>query len=270
MFIVPEIKVFWVSSEAIPRTNNLRKFLGRCTALIETLSKASIHHEFQDLEQNREILAQLIKEENNNAAIITPEPELYLPILSGRTVLPVDISRITDVVEWKTIGHTKNFPKLHGDSIFIDTVSFSGRTIEEAAKHYNIKVAVVELKGKYATKKLEKIGINIRSARDIDEFDAVWHLDDFVREIETQNGVMPASFFIKNIYQRLVECIDNEQFRKMLEDNGIKLQQTSPNLFLELSRPNSYLAKSFEKQNVVQTAELVKKIEQIYNNKGAK
>lgn len=265
--------VLWVTAEAIPRVKNEGEFLETSRELIERLTREGVVHEVQDhetdLEKLRESTGEMIRY-NGHMIFITPEAERYQSFLNGSEVIEVGISRVMDIPKWRKIGHKKSFPdvKSEGYRLFLDTVSFTGMTIDEIDRHYDIQAAGIELVGKYA---IENIHNNIRiplvRARNVPDFDGVWHLDDFVQNIETQNGFIKPSEFVGTVSGKLREAKSRKDFERMLIETGIKTEQTSPNLFLELSRPNSYLARSLCPEGVEGAIDLIKSMEDQYRSK---
>lgn len=256
--------------------------------LISTLCPyVDVSHEFQDARVDLKRVAKIVQEEKERAGcpvlFITPEQELYQDILKGEEVVPVDISRVANVIEWKTKGHRKHFPLLSSKQqeaykIFLDSVAFTGRSIEEVKSAYGLDVAVLELMGRHAPKKLGKLGLRSRSARDVSGFDAVWHLDDFVQPIRANNRDVSASEFLETMYRSLYNR-DMDEFLGGFKRQGIKTEQTSPNLFLEMARPNSYLGRSLNVDmrdyfsphagdKLPRVVELVKELESMYKGKG--
>lgn len=248
---------------------------------------AVISHEFQDAVADLERIAELVREEKEKASrpvlFITPEQELYKDVLQGEAVVPIDISRVANVIEWKTKGHRKHFPELSQEQkgaykIFLDSVAFTGRSIEEVNRAYGIDIAVLELMGRHAPKKLDKLGIRAESARDISSFDAVWHLDDFVQPIRANGRNIKPSEFLETMYRSL-QGLSSGSFLEEFKAQGIKTEQASPNLFLEMVRPGSYLGRSLNVRmeeyfgpnqggKLPQVIELVKELESIYLGKG--
>src|SRR3989344_168696 len=233
-------RVLWVTAEAISRVKDEEGFLEISKELIERLTKQGVLHELQDHRIDLEVIR-------------------------------VRISRKVDIPSWRTMGHKKEFPIMNCNGnyrIFLDTVSFTGRTVEEVDSQYSLHLAGIELVGKYAIEKVYgKIRIPITRSRNVPDFDGVWHLDDFVQDIETEDGVMRPSEFLAGVYGNLRETKIREEFERMLREARIKTEQTSPNLFLELSRPNSYLARSFHPEKVEEVVGLAERMEKLYGGK---
>jgi len=228
-------------------------FLDTAKKLVEALSKPSVSHEFQDHQKDLEIVKRIVDNESVNMhplTFVTPEKERYAEILNGEKTVEVEISRVVDVYEWQTRGHKKHFPKVEipqeSYRIFLDSVSFTGRTIEEVWREYGIQLAVLELMGKHAQRKIEQLAIKSSSAMDVSSYDGLWHLDDFVQDIQTKGKPIKPSEFVKDIYPKL-QMGRIDEFIPTLAQYGIERKQTSPNLFLELARPSrrSYLGRSF-------------------------
>lgn len=280
-----------MTSEAIPHVTDPDRFMAVAQELVHTLSFADVHHEFQDPIADHQKLKDILEEAKVGAerpvVFITPEAELYSGLLKGERVVEIDISRVANIAEWKTKGHSKHFPSLRKGEmqtykVFLDSVAFTGRSLEEVHQAYGIDLAVFECLGKHAPKKLEKIVVKSAHARDLSSFDAVWHLDDFVQPIRA-NGkdIKPSEFltlggekpFDRGDYWDLMDAETPEQFREELKRCGIKLEQTSPNLFLELARPGSYLGRSFCARGypafsqIPQAVPLLKELESLYLGK---
>lgn|SRR3989338_4061977 len=268
-------RVLWVTAEAIPRVKDEEGFLEISKELIERLTKQGVLHELQDHRIDLEVLKDAVDEIVMYTPIpvvfITSEEGRYRSITDGREVIRVRISRKVDIPSWRTMGHKKEFPIMNCNGnyrIFLDTVSFTGRTVEEVDSQYSLHLAGIELVGKYAIEKVYgKIRIPITRSRNVPDFDGVWHLDDFVQDIETEDGVMRPSEFLAGVYGNLRETKIREEFERMLREARIKTEQTSPNLFLELSRPNSYLARSFHPEKVEEVVGLVERMEKLYGGK---
>ena len=181
------------------------------------------------------------------------------------------ISRVADIVDWKTKQYKTHFPAglPDGSNVFLDTVSFTGRTIEETAKRVELSAAVVEIAGRYAKKKCEKIGVPLMYSTDVSDYQGLWHLDDMARWIETTDGAIPPSQFIRTAYENLYQSKEPEEFSAALISHNILREQPSPNLFLELSRPASYLARSFtqDPERVREVLPFIKVLESLYTNK---
>ncbi len=260
-----------MTSEAIPRVSDSGRFIDTAHKIIEFLSHPDIAHEFQDHKTDGEKMQAMVeKEVPPETHILTPESELYHSILKGRQVTPVNISRVADVVDWKTKRYETYFPPCPEEPmVFLDTVSFTGRTIEEVGKRYGLSGAIVELAGQYATKKCQRIGVPLTYGKDVSGYTGLWHLDDMVQWIETEEGAIPPSEFMTTAYNTLKKSRTPEEFSVALQRLKIRREQRSPNLFLELSRPSSYLARSFtqDPEAVKETLPVIRELESLYVHK---
>lgn len=265
--------VFWVSCEAVPRVKDLNQFLDASNELILNLSHPNIRHEIQDPFVDREKVNEIIQQEkaDRNIRVITPEPQLYSGLVGDSPVVEVNISRKVDIPSWKTKGHEKSIPIVRRDglqNIFLDSVCFTGRTLEEVARKCSVDAAVFELVGKHAQNKISKLGIPVKYSSNVGEYSGLWHVDDLVQGVQMESGRISASDFVRYFFGKLAECKDQDEFRARLKDLRIKEVQTSPSLFLELARPDSYLAKSFKKESVIDAKPLIEKVESSYSVKG--
>lgn len=265
--------VFWVSCEAIPRVKDVNQFLDASKELISNLSHSNIRHEIQDPFVDREKVNEILQQERTHkyVRIITPEPQLYSGLVGDSPVVEVNISRKVDIPSWKTKGHEKNIPIVGRDglqNIFLDSVCFTGRTLEEVARKCNVDTAVFELVGKHAQNKISKLGIPVKYSSNVGEYSGLWHVDDLVQGVQMEGERISASDFVRDFFGKLAECKNPEEFRTRLRELKIKEVQTSPSLFLELARPDSYLAKSFKKEAVFNAKPLIEKVEAVYTAKG--
>jgi len=267
-------KILWVTSEAVPRVTDIKEFSEASQETVKKISKPAVEHIFQDHEDDLIRVEQIVAEERATSDVelffITPEKDRFSSVTNGNPVLEVDISRIVEIPEWKTKGHRKRFPKLQPNGhkvVFLDTVAFTGRTLEEVARQYHPALAVMELMGKYAPQKVSKLGVRTRYSKDISGFDGVWHIDDLVQDTPTEDGSkIKPSEFVKSVYPDLSRRRGEVEFLIGLAQYQIKEVQVSPNLFLELCRPDSYLARSFEKDYdiVRQAVPLLQRMEAVY------
>ncbi len=270
-------KILWVTAEAIPRVRDEGEFLENSRELVAELTKPKVLHELQDhkgdLTALEESIDEIIRYTSIPVIFITPEKERYQRITDGKEVTEVKISRKVDIPTWKTKGHKKCFPVIEKNGtyrIFLDTISFTGRTIEEVDRQYDIHLVGIELVGKYAIEKVyDQLRIPMVRSQNVPDFDGIWHLDDFVQDIETEDRFMTPSRFLTGVYKNLKDAKSREDFERILREFGIKTEQTSPNLFLELSRPNSYLARSFhsEPEKVEKIVGLIERTERLYGSK---
>ncbi len=272
--------MFWVTSEIIPQVDNLQLFIDLARHLVENLTLSGVSHEFQDPEGDQRHLAHPLRFKKEAATrpvlFITPEAGLYRHLLLGERTIEVDLSRVADIAEWKTRGHKKRFPDLRfGErdayKVFLDSVAFTGRSVEEVHKAYGIDLAVFECLGKHAPRKLEKLGVESIYARDLSDFDAVWHLDDFVQPVQTDSGSISPTAFLRDQYPILWAGRNGsiKGCKETLNTLGIKIEQTSPNLFLEMARPESYLGRSFHTLpgKIKAVAPIVEAMEKLYKAK---
>lgn len=250
----------------------MHQFLDASKVLISNLTHTNIRHEIQDPFANEEKLRAVLMQESadKDIRIITPEPKLYSGMVEGFPVVEVSISRKVDIPSWKTKGHEKSIPIAGRNglqNIFLDSVCFTGRTLEEVAKKCSIDLAVFELVGKHAQNKIQKLGIPVKYSSNVGEYAGLWHVDDLVQRVQMDGERISASDFVRDFFSRLVECKNEEEFRAKLKELKIREVQTSPSLFLELARPDSYLAKSFKKEAVFEAKPLIEKMESSYTAK---
>ncbi len=273
--------IFWVTSEVISRTNAIKdkeELLEVSEELIQTLSLPGILHEHQNADDDLELLKSVLGDVQQHV-IITSEPDRYNSIFSeGENILhKIGISRIQLIPEWQRMNFKTNFPPLpetlndrqKKKTIFLDTVAFTGKTIEQVVQAYHPDKVAIEIVGKHAHNRLaelqSKYAFTLTCARDISTVDAVWHIDDFVSPISRKNlAAMTPVQFLKSAYPQLRRCTTREEYSEVLDRNNICRLQTSPNLFLELARPDSYLARSFDKDKIDYVLVLLRRLQVLY------
>jgi len=268
-------RVFWVTSEAIAKTGNYSAFVEASKEIVGRLARPGVENVFQNPSEDLARVSQMLDEEARDGrnVFITPEPGRYSCLLGGERTIAIGISRVVRIPDWKTGGHRKRFPQasLDGDRrVFLDTVAFTGRTIEEVRAAYGLDLAIVEIKGKYAPEKLGKLGVTFRYSTDASGFDGMWHLDDLAQGIETCDGVLGPAEFLESAYPELKACREKLDFADALKSRGIKREQTSPSLLLELARPGSYLAWSFHNEpwRLAELLPLFRTLEGLYAGRG--
>ncbi len=264
-------RVLWITSEAMARSKHPGRFRYLALELVGCLGRPEVDHIPQWYEWDRAQIAGIVDQEKADSVIITPEPVLYGEMI-GDAVVGVSISRVVNLVDWKTRGHKQHYPdvELNGKRrVFLDTVSFTGRTVEEAHMRYGIDMAIVEVLGMHALQKLQKLGIKCKYSTDASDFVGMWHLDDLAQRTRMGGRDAKPSEMLRETYADLASSSTPEGFGEALARHGIKKEQDSPNLFLELARPGSYLARSMYRDpgNVLDQIPLIEEMEMEYVGK---